>query len=92
MVVIVANDLPNAVRGKLKVWFLEIKPNVFVCALNNELSDRICEFVYEKCSDNAGLIIIKSKKTKPGYHIQTKGVPKRRLIEISGLQLISELP
>ena len=30
MLVVVANDLPPAVRGRMKLWFVEPRPNVFV--------------------------------------------------------------
>lgn len=29
MVVVVADQIPDAVRGKMKLWFIELKPNVF---------------------------------------------------------------
>lgn len=28
MLVVIANDLPDAVRGRLKLWFVEPRPNV----------------------------------------------------------------
>ena len=34
MTVIVANDTPDAIRGMLKRWFIEPRPNVFVGTLN----------------------------------------------------------
>ena len=33
MTVIVANDTPDAIRGLLKRWFVEPRPNVFVGTL-----------------------------------------------------------
>ena len=34
MTVLVANDTPAAIRGMLKRWFVEPKPNVFVGTVN----------------------------------------------------------
>ena len=34
MTVIVANDTPDAIRGILKRWFIEPRPNVFVGTIN----------------------------------------------------------
>jgi len=36
MTVIVANDTPDAIRGILKRWFVEPRPNVFVGTINCE--------------------------------------------------------
>ena len=34
MTVIIANDTPPAIRGLLKRWFIEPRPNVFVGSVN----------------------------------------------------------
>jgi DNA polymerase-3 subunit epsilon len=45
MTVIVANDVPAYIRGHLKRWFLEPRPNVFVGTLNPRTHDKVLQFI-----------------------------------------------
>ena len=45
MTVIVANDTPDAIRGMLKRWFIEPRPNVFVGTLNRRTHERTIEYI-----------------------------------------------
>ena len=40
MVVVVADQIPDAVRGKMKLWFIELKPNVFVSGINDHVAKK----------------------------------------------------
>ena len=90
MIVVVANTLPDAVRGKLKLWFVEPKPNVFVTGISDALADHIVDWLIQKCLPSSGLIIFKSIRKAPHFQIYTKGTPEKLLTNISGLQLIIE--
>ena len=45
MTVIITNDTPPAIRGILKRWFVEPKPNVFVGTLNKRTRDKTLEYL-----------------------------------------------
>jgi CRISPR-associated protein Cas2 len=45
MTVLVANDTPPAIRGMLKRWFVEPKPNVFVGTVNRRTRDKVLDYV-----------------------------------------------
>lgn len=90
MIVVVANDLPDAVRGKLKLWFLEPKPNVFVSGIKDSLSDRVVDLILRFTPPESGLLVFQSTAKAPGFRIYAHGTPSKSLISISGLQLILE--
>jgi CRISPR-associated protein Cas2 len=90
MIVIVANDLPPAMRGKLKLWFVEPKPNVFVSGVKESLADHIVEMLLEKCPIDSGLLIFKRDAKPPYFQIYSKGMPAKTITNIFGLQLICE--
>jgi len=90
MIVMVCNDLPDAVRGKIKLWFLEPKPNVFVSGIKDALADRVVDMLMQKCPPSSGILIFKTLRTAPHFQIYTKGLPTKLLTNISGLQLIIE--
>lgn len=90
MLVVLANDLPPAVRGRMKLWFIEPRPNVFVSGVKDSVADGVVNYLHEYCGPDAGIIIFQRINRAPGYKIRGLGDPRRELISMSGLQLIME--
>lgn len=90
MLVVVANQLPPAVRGRMKLWFVEPRPNVFVSGINDAVGNAVVDYLFQHCPENSGLLVFRRINTAPGYEIRGIGEPKRNLISLSGLQLILE--
>jgi CRISPR-associated protein Cas2 len=90
MLVVVANDIPPAVRGRMKLWFVEPRPNVFVSGVKDSVADDVVEYIYKHCSVDAGLIIFQKTNVVPGYRIRGIGDTNRSVVEISGMQLVQE--
>jgi CRISPR-associated protein Cas2 len=90
MLVVMANDLPPAVRGRMKLWFVEPRANVFVSGVKDSVADKVVEYLYNHCPPESGLMVFQRTNTSPGYKIWGVGNIYRDLIEISGLQLIIE--
>lgn len=90
MLVVVANDLPPAVRGRMKLWFVEPKPNVFVSGINDSVANTVIDYLYKHCPPDSGIVMFHSISRPPGYGIRTIGPTKKTLTMISGLQLVVE--
>ena len=90
MLVVIANDLPPAVRGRMKLWFIEPRANVFVSGIKDSVAKHVIDYLFENCPDRSGLLVFQRISEAPGYRIYGRGDPKRRLMEISGLQLVLE--
>ena len=90
MLVVIANDLPPAVRGRMKLWFIEPKPNVFVSGVKDSVAKTVVEYLYEHCPADSGLMIFRRIPKTPGYEIRGIGDHNREITEISGLQLVVE--
>lgn len=90
MLVVIANDLPPAVRGRMKLWFVEPRPNVFVSGLKDNIAQKVVDYLYKYCPAESGLIVFRKIASTPGYEIRSVGDTRRRLTEISGLQLVIE--
>ncbi len=88
MVVVIANNIPPAVRGRMKLWFIEPKPNVFVSGISDHVADGVIEYLIQHCPSTAGLIIFQKITVAPWYKIYGMGEPSYEFTEISGLQLI----
>jgi CRISPR-associated protein Cas2 len=90
MLVVIANDLPPAVRGRMKLWFIEPRPNVFVSGVKDAVAKKVIKYLYDHCPATSGLMVFRRISETPGYEIRGMGDTKRNLIEISGLQLVIE--
>ena len=59
MTVIVANDTPDAIRGMLKRWFVEPRPNVFVGTINRRTREKTLDYI-KRNAEGLGMLIISS--------------------------------
>ena len=90
MLVVIANDLPPAVRGRMKLWFIEPRPNVFVSGIKDSVAKKVVDYLHGHCPMDSGLMIFRRIPETPGYDVRGIGDTKRNLTEISGLQLVIE--
>ena len=90
MMVVIANELPPAVRGRMKLWFIEPRPNVFVSGIKDDVSRRVVEYLFDHCTEESGVMMVRSKSRAPGYEISVIGTPRKELAELSGMQLVIE--
>lgn len=89
MTVIIANDTPPAIRGMLKRWFIEPKPNVFVGTVNRRTRERTLDYI-RRNAPGLGLLIIASDRSSQGFFVERYGETLRKPVRLSGLQLIAE--
>jgi len=90
MLVVVANDLPPAVRGRMKLWFIEPRPNVFVSGIKDSVATAVIDYLYKHCPPESGLLMFRSLPQPPGYEVRTIGPLRKPMTNISGLQLVVE--
>jgi CRISPR-associated protein Cas2 len=90
MLVIIANDLPPAVRGRMKLWFVEPSPNVFVSGVKGHVAETVVAYLMSYCPAESGLVIFRSLRIAPGYEIRTKGPTRKMMTKLNGLQLVIE--
>jgi CRISPR-associated protein Cas2 len=90
VLVVLANDLPPAVRGRMKLWFVEPRANVFVSGIKDSVAQTVMDYLLQHCPVESGLILFRSIPEAPGYEIRYKGEIRKPVVQISGLQLIVE--
>jgi len=89
MTVIIANDTPPAIRGLLKRWFIEPRPNVFVGSVNTRTRSKTLEYI-RRNAPGLGLLVIGTDRSSQGFSIECFGVTLRRPVRLSGLQVLAE--
>jgi CRISPR-associated protein Cas2 len=90
MLVVIANDLPPAVRGRMKLWFVEPRANMFVSGIKDSVAKKVVDYLHKYCPSESGLMIFNSNNKAPGYEIYGLGDTRKDLIELSGMQLVIE--
>lgn len=90
MLVVIANDLPPAVRGRMKLWFIAPRPNVFVSGIKDSVAREVIDYILGHCPPQSGLLMFQRIPEAPGYKLYGLGDPHRQIVTISGLQLVLE--
>ena len=90
VLVVIANDLPPAVRGRMKLWFIEPRPHVFVSGVKGNVAQKVVDYLLEHCPPESGMMLFQRTTEAPGFHIYGLGSHKRQIVEISGMQLVHE--
>jgi CRISPR-associated protein Cas2 len=90
MLVLIANDLPPAVRGRMKLWFIEPRANVFISGVKDALAKKVVDYLHNHCPAQSGLMILCSSNAAAGYEIYGMGDTRKSFIEISGMPLVIE--
>lgn len=91
MLVIVTENAPPSLRGRLAVWMLEIRAGVFVGDFSSKVRDMIWNNV-EKGLDGGSAIMAWSAQNEAGYDFVTLGDNRRMPVDMDGVKLVSFLP
>lgn len=90
MVVVISNELPPAVRGRIKLWFVEPRANVFVSGIKDAVADEVISYLYKSCPPSSGLMIFQRIPQTPGFRILGKGDPEKKTTLLDGYPLVIE--
>jgi CRISPR-associated protein Cas2 len=91
MLVIVVENAPPRLRGRLAVWLLEIRAGVYV----GKVSRRIQEMIWSQVEcgiEKGNAVIAWSTNSERGFDFNTIGENRRIPIEMDGIKLVSFLP
>jgi CRISPR-associated protein Cas2 len=91
MTVLICHDTPDAIRGLLKRWFIEPKPNVFVGTVTRRTRDKTLAYIARN-APGLRYMMVASAPNCQGFTIDHLGTPDRQGIQLSGLWLVVENP
>lgn len=91
MLVIVVENAPPRLRGRLAVWLLEIRAGVYVGKVSRRIREMIWNQV-EKGLESGNAVIAWSTNSEGGFDFQTIGENRRIPVEMDGIKLVSFLP
>jgi CRISPR-associated protein Cas2 len=91
MLVIVTENVPPRLRGRLAVWLLEVRAGVYI----GDVSAKIREMLWEQISalaEGGNVVMAWATNSESGFEFQTLGVNRRIPVDLEGLRLVSFLP
>ncbi len=91
MTVIVVENVPPRLRGRLAVWMLEIRAGVYVGDLSARTREMAWNNVSEGLADGNGVMVWQSP-TEQGFSFETIGTNRRIPVDFDGMTLVSFQP
>ncbi|WP_111638048.1 type I-E CRISPR-associated endoribonuclease Cas2e [Marinomonas shanghaiensis] len=91
MVVVVTENVPDRLRGRLAIWLLEIRAGVYI----GNTSRKIREMIWEQINvlaEQGNVVMAWATNTESGFEFQTYGENRRIPVDLDGLRLVSFLP
>lgn len=91
MLVVVTENVPPRLRGRLAVWLLEVRAGIYV----GDVSRRVREMIWyqvEELAENGNAVMAWATNTESGFDFITYGNNKRMPIDFDGLRLVKFLP
>ncbi len=91
MLVIVVENAPPRLRGRLAIWLLEVRAGIYV----GKVSRRVREMIWGTIVAGIGegnAVMAWSTNTESGFDFLTLGANRRIPVEMDGIKLVSFLP
>lgn len=91
MLVIVLENAPPRLRGRLAIWLLEVRAGVYVGNYAAKIRDYIWEQVGAGIEDGNAVMAWRTSN-EAGFDFLTLGRNRRVPVEVDGAKLVSFLP
>lgn len=91
MLVIVVENAPPRLRGRLALWLLEIRAGVYVGKASRRIREMIWDTVF-KGIDDGNAVMAWTTNTETGFDFDTIGRNRRLPVEMCGVKLVSFHP
>ncbi|HHI2552261.1 TPA: type I-E CRISPR-associated endoribonuclease Cas2e [Klebsiella aerogenes] len=91
MLMVVTENVPPRLRGRLAIWLLEVRAGVYV----GDTSKRIREMIWQQViqlSDGGNVVMAWATNSESGFEFQTWGGNRRMPVDLDGLRLVSFYP
>jgi len=91
MLVIVLENAPPRLRGRLAVWMIEARAGVYIGNIGRRVREMVWDTVVKGIGDG-NAVMAWSTSTESGFDFLTIGTNRRIPVEMDGIRLVSFLP
>ncbi|WP_426445523.1 type I-E CRISPR-associated endoribonuclease Cas2e [Siccibacter colletis] len=91
MLVVVTENVPPRLRGRLAIWLLEVRAGVYI----GDTSRRVREMIWQQINalvEEGNVVMAWAVNNESGFDFQTLGENRRVPVDMDGLRLVSFLP
>ena len=91
MIVIVLENVPARLRGRMAIWLVEVRAGVYV----GDYGRRVREYLWKQVCDEVGngnAVMAWSAPNESGFELATFGANRREPVDFEGLQLVRFRP
>lgn len=85
---IVTENAPPRLRGRLALWLVEVRAGVYVGDYGERVRDLIWSTV-EAGIEEGNAVLAWSARTESGYDLRMIGMNRRRVVDFDGIKLVS---
>ena len=89
--VVVTENVPPRVRGRMAIWLLEVRAGVYIGDASKRTREMIWEHLREGYEDG-NVVMAWASNHESGYEFQTLGPNRRIPVEFDGLHLVAFQP
>jgi len=91
MLVIVVENAPPRLRGRLAVWLLEVRAGVYIGKYSRRIREMLWHQVQAGIADG-NAVMAWDTNTEAGFDFDTLGTNRRIPLDFDGTKLVSFLP
>lgn len=91
MLVIVLENAPPRLRGRMAIWLLEIRAGVYI----GNYSAKVREYIWQQVEvgiEDGNAVLAWRASNEAGFDFVTLGTNRRIPVELDGAKLVSFLP
>jgi CRISPR-associated protein Cas2 len=91
MLVVIVEDAPPRLRGRLAVWLLEVRAGVYVGNYGRRVREmiwaQVCAYI-----EDGNAVIVWTAPTDAGFSFDTVGRNRRIPVDFDGFRLVAMMP
>lgn len=91
MLIVVTENIPPRLRGRLAIWLLEIRAGVYIGNTSKKVRLMIWQQITE-LAEEGNIVMAWATNNESGFDFQTLGKNRRIPVDWDGLRLVSFLP
>lgn len=91
MLVIVVENAPPRLRGRLAVWLIEARAGTYIGNVGRRVREMLWDTI-EKGIEDGNAVMAWNTNTESGFDFMTVGANRRMPVEMDGIKLVSFMP
>ncbi len=91
MCVVVTENVPPRLRGRLAIWLLEVRAGVYIGDISRPIREMVWQQIME-LAEEGNVVLAWATNTESGFDFQTYGTNRRVPVDLDRLRLVSFLP